>query len=106
MATTIAHLFHYEVIHMWNEMPYDDEFQLITYEMIWANMFHNAGGEILRGLISILSFEGNIIVAQDQHTLYNYPKWRGGEHGVGYFFSQYQIFSPPTLLEPKVEEDF
>ena len=88
MATTEAHFFPYEVIHMRNVMPYDDDFQLITYEMIWANMFHNVGGEILRGLISIFPFEGNVIAAQDQHTLYTYPKWRGGQCGVGYFFYQ------------------
>ena len=74
--------------------------------MIWANMFHNVGGEILRGLISILPFEGNVIAAQDQHTLYTYPKWRGGQRGVGYFVYQDQIFSPPTLPEPEVEDDF
>ena len=63
MATKIAHFFPYEVSHMRNVMPYDDDFQLITCEMIWANMFHNVGGEILRDLISILPFEGNVIVA-------------------------------------------
>ena len=87
-------------------MPYDGEFQLITYEMIWANMFHNVGGEILGGLTFILSLEGNIITAQYQHILYTYPKWRGGQCGVGYFFYQDQIFNPPTLQEPKVEDDF
>ena len=106
MATTTAPLFPYEVSHMMDVMPYDDDFQLIIYEMIWANMFHNVGGEILIGLISILSFEGNVIAAQDQCTLYTYPKWRGGQRGVGYFFYQYHIFYPPTLLEPKVDGSF
>ena len=39
------HFFKFEVIHMINWMPYDGDFQLITYEMIWDNMFHNMLGK-------------------------------------------------------------
>ena len=69
VATTENNLFPFEVSHMIQGMPYDGDFQLITYEMIWDSMFHNVGGEILRVLIFILPLEGNIITAQDQHTL-------------------------------------
>ena len=86
-------------------MPYDGDFQLITYEVIWDNMFHDVGEEILGGLIFNLPLEGNLIAAQDQHILYSYPEWRGGQRGVGYFVYQDQIFSPPILHEPKVEDD-
>ena len=106
VATTTKHLFPFEVSHMIDWMPYDGDFQLITYEVIWASMLHNVGGEILGGLVSIFPLEGNIIAAQDHHILYTYPKWRGGEHGVGYFVYQDQIFSPPTFPKPMVEDDF
>ena len=86
-------------------MPYGDYYQLITYEMILDNMFHNAGEEIFGGLVFNLPLEGNFIATQDQHILYTYPKWRGGQRGVGYFVYQYQIFNPPILQEPKVEDD-
>ena len=92
-------------LHMIDWMPYGGDYQLITYEMIWDNMFHNVGEEILRGLVFIFPFEGNIIAAQYQHIIYTYPKWIGGQHGVGHFFYQDQTFSPPTLQEPKVEDD-
>ena len=53
-----------------------------------------------------MPLEGNIIAAQDQQTLYTYLKWRGGQRGVDYFVYQDYIFSPPTLPEHKVEENF
>ena len=97
MATIAKFLFFYEVSHGFDWMPYDGDFQLITYEVVWDNMFHNAGEKIPGGLLFILPLEGNIMAAQDQHILYTYPKWRGGQCGVGYFFYQDQIFSPRIL---------
>ena len=105
MATLAKKNFFYEVSHGFDWMPYDDDFQLITYEVIWASMLHNVRGEILGGQVFILPLEGNIIAAQDQHILCTYPKWRGGQRGVGYFVYQDQIFSPLILQEPKVEDD-
>ena len=69
VSTTATHLFPFEVIHMIDWMPYDGDFQLITYEMIWDSMFHNVGEEILGGLVFILPLEGNSIVAQDQNII-------------------------------------
>ena len=106
VATTTKKLFPFEVSHMIDWIPYDGDFQLITYEVIWDNMFHNAGDEILGGLVFILPLEGEFIAAQDQHILYTYPKWRGGQRGVGYYVYQDYIFSPPVLQERKVEDDF
>ena len=34
-------------------MPYGGDFQLITYEMIWDNMFHNTREDILGGLLHL-----------------------------------------------------
>ena len=76
------------------------------FEMVWASMIHNVGQEIFGGLVFILPLEGNIIAAQDQKRIYTYHKWRGGQRRVGYFVYQVQVFSPPTLQELKVEEDF
>ena len=59
-------------------MPYDDDFQLITYEENWASLICSIGGEIFGDLDFILPLEGKIIAAQDQKTLYTYPKWRDG----------------------------
>ena len=106
MATTTAHLFHYEVSHMRNEIPYDDDFQIIIYGETWAIMIYSARGDIFRYLVFILSLEGNYFAAQDQPTLYTYHKWRDGQRGVGYIVYHVHIFIPPTLLEPKVEESF
>ena len=78
MATIAAHLFPYEVIHMMNMMPYDDDFQLITYEMIWASLIHNVGGEAFGGLVFILPLEGNFIAAQVKISLHTYHEWRRG----------------------------
>ena len=97
VATTAKYLFPFKVSHMIDWMPYDGDLQLITYEMVWASMIHNVGEKVLEDLVFFLPLEGNIIAAQDQHILYTYPKWRGGQHGVGYFFYQDQIFSPPIL---------
>ena len=87
-------------------IPYDDEFQLITYEMIWASLICSVGGEILGDLDFILPLEGNTIVAQVQLSLHTYHKWRRGQRGVGYEAYHVQNFSPPILQEPKVEDDF
>ena len=106
MATTTKHLFPFEVSHMIDWIPYGGDYQLITYEMIWDNMFHNVGEEILGGLVFIFPLEGNIVAAQYQHILCTYPEWRGGQHGVGYFVYQDHIFSPSILQEPKVVGDF
>ena len=63
MVTKFSHLFFHEVNHMTIWIPYDDEFQLITYEMIWASLICSVGGEVLGDLDFILPLEGNIIVA-------------------------------------------
>jgi len=106
VATIVQNFIHHEVSHEVELIPYDDVFQLITYEMIWASLIYNIGGEIFGDLVFILPLEGNIIAAQDQKIIHTYQKWRGGHRGVGYFVYHDQIFSPPTLQEPKVEEDF
>ena len=85
----------FELSHMIDWMPYDGDFQLITYEIIWANMFHNVGGEILGGLNFILPLEGNIIAAQVHISLHTYCKWRRGQRGVGY---EAYMFKFPTHL--------
>ena len=64
MVTMFSHLFFHEVNHIIFWMPYDDEFQLITYEMTWAGLICNIGGEILGDLDFILPLEGNTIAAQ------------------------------------------
>ena len=87
-------------------MPYDDEIQLITYEMIWASLFCSVGGEVLGDLDFIMPLEGNTIVAQVQLSLHTYHKWRRGQHGVGYEAYQVQKFIPPISHEHKVEEYF
>ena len=84
MVTIAKHLVHYEVSHMIDWMPYDDDFQLITYEMVWASLFHNIG-EIHGGLIFILPPEGNIVAARDQYMLCTYYEWREGQCRVGYY---------------------
>ena len=87
-------------------MPYDDDFRLITYEENWASLICSVGGETFGGIVFIFPLEGNIIAAQVQLSLYTYPKWREGQRGVGYYVYHVQIFSPPILPEPKVEDDF
>ena len=106
MATIVKHFFLYEVGHRIDWMSYDDQVLFIIYGMVWASLIHNVGEEIFGGIVFILPLEGNIIAAQDQQILYNYHKWRGGQCGVGYFVYHVQIFNPPTLQEPKVEESF
>ena len=58
MVTLTTHLFPYEVSHMIDDMPYDDDFQLIIYGDIWASMICSVGGEILGDLVFILPLEG------------------------------------------------
>ena len=106
MVLPAKQLHMYEVNHMTDWMPYDDDFQLITYEMIWASLICSVGGEILGDLDFILPLEGNLIAAQVKVSLHTYHEWRRGQHGVGYDAYHVHIFSPPTLHQPKVEEDF
>ena len=87
-------------------IPYDDEFQLITYEMIWANLICSIGGEVLGDLDFILPLEGNIIAARVQLALRIYHEWRRGQHGVGHEAYHVQNFSPPIPHEHKVEDYF
>ena len=63
VATTTKHWFPFEVSHMIYWMPYGDDYQLITYEMILDSMFHNVGEEIFGGLVFIFPLEGNFIAA-------------------------------------------
>ena len=84
MVTMFRHLSLFEVSHMIFWMPYDDEFQLLTYELIWASMFHSIGGEILRDLDFILPMEGKMIIAQVHLSLHSYHVWIRGQCGVGY----------------------
>ena len=106
MATTSRHLFFHDMGHSIDWIPYGDDFLSITYGVVWASLIHNVGERIFGDLVFSLPLEGNIIAAQDQKILYTYHKWRGGQCGVGYFVYHDQIFSPPTLQEPKVEKDF
>ena len=87
-------------------MSYDDHVLFIMDEMFWVNLFFNDGEEILGGLFLILPLQGNSMAAQDQHILYTYHEWREGQCGVDYLVFHDQNFIPPTLHEPKVEEDF
>ena len=87
-------------------MPYYDEFQFITYELIWASMIYSVGGEILGDLVFILPLEGKYFPAQDQHTLFIHHKLRSVKHGIGYAAYHVHHFSPPFLHERKVEEYF
>ena len=63
MVTLTTQLSFYEVSHMMDEMPYVDDFQLIIYGDMWANMICSVGGEIFGGLVLILPLEGKIIPA-------------------------------------------
>ena len=93
--------------HMYlQKIPYYDEFQLITYEVIWASLTCNVGGEVFGDLVLILPLEGIIFAAQVQISLHTYHQWRQGKCGVGYRAYHVQHFSPPILQEPKVEDDF
>lgn len=106
MVTMTSYLFLHEVNHMIDWIPYDDDFQLITYEMIWASLIYSVGGKILGDPDFILPLEGNTIAAQVQRSLHTYHKWRRGHRGVGYEAYHVQISNPPILHEPKVEDDF
>ena len=46
--------------------------------LFWASLFFIVGGTFFGGLFFTLPLEGNDFVAQNQHTLYTYYKWRGG----------------------------
>ena len=64
MVTMCSHVSFHEVNHMIVWMPYVDEFQLFTYQMIWASLICSIGGEVLGDLDFILPLEGNTIAAQ------------------------------------------
>ena len=83
MATTVKHVFPFEVGHVIDGMPYGDDFLSITYGMIWASLIHSVGQEIFGDLVFIFPLEGKIIATQDQHILYTYHKWRRRQCGVG-----------------------
>ena len=78
MATVAAHFSLYEEGHRIGWTSYDGDFQLIIYGMVWATLICSIGGEIFGDLILILPFEGKLIAAQDQPTLYTCHKWRDG----------------------------
>ena len=61
MVTLKTHLSLYEVSHMMEMMPYDDDFQLIIYGDIWASMICSVGKEIFGDLVLIFPPEGNIM---------------------------------------------
>ena len=103
MVTMFSHVFFHEVNHMIVWIPYDDEFQLITYEMIWASLICSVGGEVLGDLDFIFPLEGNIIATRVQLALHIYHEWRRGQRRVCH---EAYHFSPPILQEPKVEDDF
>ena len=63
MVTLTTHLSPYEVSHMMEEMPYDDEFQLIIYGNTWASLICGVGGEIFGCLFLVLPLEGKLITA-------------------------------------------
>ena len=84
MATIAKHFLLLEVGHVYDWMPHDDTLLSITYETFWANWFYSAGGRIFADLIFMMPLEGNVLVAQDQFSLYTYLKWRGKQRGVGY----------------------
>ena len=56
MATTVKHLFLYEVGHKIDWIPYDDQILFIIYGMVCANLIHNVGEEIFGDLVFILPF--------------------------------------------------
>ena len=85
-------------------MPYGDDVPFILYGMVWVSMVHDIGERILGYSIFFLPLEGNHVAAQDQHALYTYHKWRGGQCGIGLLAYHVHLFIPPTFQEPKVEE--
>ena len=87
-------------------MIHDAHVLFFMDELFWASLFFVVGGTFLGGLFFTLPLEGNDFAAQDQHTLYTCHEWKEGQHGVSYDACQYQIFSPPSLLELEVEGDF
>ena len=71
-----------------------------------ASLIHDMGKRIFGDLFPFLPLEGNLIVAKNQHVLYTFYEWREIQHGVGHLAYHVQLFSPPSLQEPKVEEIF
>ena len=63
MVTLTTQLSLYEVNHMMEMIPYDDDFQLIIYGDTGAILICSVGGEIFGGLVLIFPLEGNIIAA-------------------------------------------
>ena len=74
MVTLTTNLSLYEVSHIMNVMPYDDDFQLIIYGETWASLIYSVGEEIFGGLVLILPLEGKLIAAHYQLTIYTYHK--------------------------------
>ena len=63
MATTATNVSIYEGGHRIEWTPYDGDFQLIIYGMVWASLICSVGGGIFGDLALILPGEGNIIAA-------------------------------------------
>ena len=62
-ATILVQSFSYEVSHMMDMMPYEDDSQLITCGDVWADMICSTGGEAFGGPTFILPLDGNLIAA-------------------------------------------
>ena len=78
-------------------MPCGDDVPFIFNGMVWVGMTHDFGGRVLGGSIFFLPLEGNHVSAQDQHALYTYHEWRGGQRGIGPLAYHVHSFIPPTL---------
>ena len=87
-------------------MPYGDDVPFILNGMIWASRINDFGERIFGDSIFFLLLEGNHVVAQDQHALYTYHEWRGGQRGIGPLAYHVHLCSPPSFQEHKVEETF
>ena len=55
-------------------MPYEDDYQLISYGDIWARMICSIGGEAFGGPAFIFPLDGNHIATEVQQTPYTYLK--------------------------------
>ena len=89
--------FHISFSHFLIWMPYGDDVPFILYGMVWVGMVHDFGGRVLGGSIVFLPLKGNHVLAQDQHALYTYHEWRGGQHGIGPLSYHVHLFIPPTF---------